>query len=369
MTIFLLVRHASNDFVKEGRLAGWTPGVHINAQGQREADELARRLAHIPMQAIYSSPLERAVDTATAVAACQKLPVQIRADLGEGRIGEWTGKLIKELQETEAWKAMQATPIGFKPPGDAESIDQVQTRIVAEVERIRRAHPEGIVAVVSHADPLKTVIAHYLKWDLKEFQRISINPASVSVLMVDEDHAHLERLNDTGKLPTFEKKKTEKQEAAKQEAQGAEVGAEREPAAARKDEEKMAEANVIYDLNPVSRLAAGAVGEPGQRVFYLQARQGATLVTLLAEKEQIASLSAGIVDMLVKLGERAEAETRTSPYDVALEEPLGVGGIGDLHVFGVPLDPLAGAIGDVAEVVRLGQRAAVGEIAGRRRAR
>ena len=106
MTILLLIRHASNDYLKDGRLAGWTPDVHLNAQGQREADALARRLNNIPIAAIYSSPLDRALDTAKAVAACQKLEVHIREELGESRVGEWTGKTVKELEAKEEWKQM-----------------------------------------------------------------------------------------------------------------------------------------------------------------------------------------------------------------------------------------------------------------------
>ncbi|MBI3915074.1 MAG: histidine phosphatase family protein, partial [Chloroflexi bacterium] len=135
MTILLLIRHATNDFVKEGRLAGWTPNVHINAEGQREADALAKRLAHLPLRAIYSSPLERAMETAKTVAVCHKLDVHIREELGETQIGEWTGKLIKDLNGTDTWKKIQSQPVGVPLPG-GESIDQVQTRLVAAIDAI-----------------------------------------------------------------------------------------------------------------------------------------------------------------------------------------------------------------------------------------
>jgi uncharacterized repeat protein (TIGR03847 family) len=315
MTILLLIRHASNDYIKEGRLAGWTPGVHINAQGQREADALAQRLAHLPIEAIYASPLERAVDTANAVAACHRLPVEIREGLGEGHVGEWTGKTIKELQETETWKAMQKNPVGVKPPG-GESIDQVQARIVSEIDAIRRAHPKALIAIVSHADPLKAAISHYLAWDLNQFQKIALSPASASILVLDDEHSGLVLLNHTGDIPKFEKPK---QEAANPEV--ASEGAQSSQPESRKDKIKMTEANLLYDLNPITRVMTGAVGEPGHRVFYLQARQGTTLVTLQAEKEQIASLSAGIKEMLERLSKRAGQTEPTSPYESALEEP------------------------------------------------
>lgn len=309
MTTLLLIRHASNDYVKEGRLAGRTPGVHINAQGQREADDLARRTAHLPIEAIYSSPLERAVDTANAVANCHKLPIQIIEDLMETHAGDWTGRKLSELNSTDTWKAIQTKPIGVPLPGGGESIDQVQTRMVAATEDIRKKHPDGIVAIVSHADPLKSVIAHYLNWDLNNFQRIAINPASVTVLQVDDKGAFLLRSNDTGPLPKFEKPKPEKKEPADQEPE-------------KKDERKMAEANIVHDLNPVSRVTVGALGEPGQRTFFLQGRQGATLVSLLAEKEQMNSLAQGVTELLTRLGERPDAPTKVTTYELALEQPV-----------------------------------------------
>jgi probable phosphomutase (TIGR03848 family)/uncharacterized repeat protein (TIGR03847 family) len=324
MTVMILVRHATNDYVKEGRLAGWTPGVHINAQGQREAEALARRLASVPIEAIYSSPLERAMDTAQIVAACHHLPIEVRHGLGESQAGEWTGRYIRDLQETETWKAIQKSPVGVKLPG-GESIDEVQTRIATEVENIRRAHPNGIVVVVSHADPLKALIAHYLCWDLNQFQRIIINPASASILWVDDHVARLVLLNHTGELPKIEKSRPPEKEAQSKgaaEAAGATGAPNASQTESRKDEKKMTEANLLYDLNPVSRVMAGALGEPGHRVFYLQARQGTLLITLQAEKEQIASLNSGIVEMLDKLPERVQAESQASPYDAVLEEPL-----------------------------------------------
>src|SRR5512143_1077603 len=117
MTMLLLMRPATNECVDEGRLVGWTAAGHVGARGQGEADALGRRLNHISSSAIYASPLERAVETAQAVASCQKLDVQIRQELGELATGEWTGKLVKELEGTEPWKALQNTPAQFRMPG------------------------------------------------------------------------------------------------------------------------------------------------------------------------------------------------------------------------------------------------------------
>ena len=300
MTILLLIRHASNDYVKDGRLAGLTPGVHLNAQGQREADALARRLNHLSLHAIYASPLERAQETAQAVAQCQKLEVQICRDLFEVDVGEWTGKAIKDLEETDAWKQMQEHPAGFRFPG-GESNDEMYARMVKAIDAIVAAHPDQIVAIVSHADPIKIALAHYLGMDLNQFNRLVINPASVSVLIFGERGAGLFRLNDTGVLPAFkpEKKKDDQ----------------------RKEESKMPEANILYDLNPVSHITAGAIGEPGKRTFFIQGQQGASVVTLVSEKEQIVALSRGIDEILERLGVSGQAIQMTEE-EMELAEPV-----------------------------------------------
>jgi probable phosphoglycerate mutase len=299
MTILLLIRHATNDYIKEGRLAGWTPGVHINADGQREADALARRLAHLAIRAIYASPLERAVETAQAIAVCHKLDVHIREGLGEVQAGEWTGKLAKELQETETWKRIQSRPVGVPLPG-GESIDQVQTRLVAAIDAIIAAHPNAIVVAVSHADPIKAALAHYLGLDLNNYQRLAIDPASVSVIFFGKHRSLLYRLNDKGALPALD------------------------PAPRREGERKeklMPEANIVYDLNPVTHITVGAMGVPGKRTFYLQGRQGMTTVTLLVEKEQVAALARGINEMLEQLGERG-GTVQVSELAMELSHPI-----------------------------------------------
>lgn len=304
MTILLLIRHGSNDFVKEGRLAGWLPEVHLNAQGQREADALARRLNHISLSAIYSSPLDRCMETATAVALCQKLPIHVREELGEFRSGDWQGKKIDELKETETWKQLQSSPSGVRLP-NGETIDEVQTRMVAMIDAIVKQHPNEVVAVFSHADPLKAAIAHYLKMNLNDFQHIIINPASVTVFFFGENGANLFKLNDTDKLPSF---KPESPDKKKEE---------------RKEESKMPDTNILYELNPVTHITVGTVGKPGNRTFYLQGRQGAKIVTLVSEKQQISALAEGIDKMLERLGTGSQAQTvQVDATEMELSEPI-----------------------------------------------
>ncbi len=205
MTVVLLIRHASNDYLKENRLAGLIPRIHLNEQGQREAAALARRLEAVALDAIYSSPIERARETAQAVAQNRKLDVQIHPGLIEVDVGQWTGRLISELAETDAWKQMLAQPVASQFPG-GDSFAHAHQRIVAAMDALVAAHPDQIIALVSHADPIKIALAHYLKMDLNQFNRIVVDPASVSVLKFNERGPVLDRLNDSGKLLSLEKK-------------------------------------------------------------------------------------------------------------------------------------------------------------------
>jgi len=201
-TTLLLIRHALNDWVGK-RLAGWTPEVHLNDKGRAQAQALAQRLAHRPLAAVYTSPLERAVETAQAIAVPHHLEVQIREGVGEVRYGAWTGKSLKELSQEDAWRMVQVYPSGARFPG-GEMIREMQARAVAEIDAIVAAHPEQTVAVVSHADVIKAVLAHYVGLHLDLFQRLVISPASLSVLAFTPMGPRLICLNDTSHNPPAE---------------------------------------------------------------------------------------------------------------------------------------------------------------------
>ena len=201
-TTLLLIRHALNDWVGK-RLAGWTPEVHLNDKGRAQAQALAQRLADRPLAAVYTSPLERAVETAQAIAAPHRLEVQVREGVGEVRYGAWTGKSLKELSQEDAWRMVQVYPSGARFPG-GEMIREMQARAVAEIDAIVAAHPEQMVAVVSHADVIKAVLAHYVGLHLDLFQRLVISPASLSVLAFTPMGPRLLCLNDTSHNPPAE---------------------------------------------------------------------------------------------------------------------------------------------------------------------
>lgn len=206
----LLIRHATNDWVGE-RLAGWTPDVHLNEEGQAQAVALARRLADVPLSAIYSSPLERTLETAQLLAQAQDLSVQVRDGLGETRYGGWTGRALKELKDEKLWPVVQVYPGGVRFPG-GESMREVQARVVAELDAIRDAHPDQTVAVVSHSDPIKMAVAHYAGLALDLFQRLTISPASVTAFAFAHFGLRLLCLNHTDPLPSFKIEKEEKEQ-------------------------------------------------------------------------------------------------------------------------------------------------------------
>lgn len=196
MTIVYLIRHAENDFVGK-KLAGWLPGVNLNARGLEQAAALAAAMAEIRLKAIYSSPLERAQQTAAPLAAAKKLAMETRADLGELRVGTWEGKTLKALRRRKLWPLVQFAPSRVRFP-EGESFAEAQTRIIGDIEQLRARHssPQAAIACVSHADMIKLAIAYYLGLPLDLFQRLEISPASISVLRIEDRFARLITLND-----------------------------------------------------------------------------------------------------------------------------------------------------------------------------
>lgn len=195
MPTILLIRHGENDFVKKHRLAGRLPGVHLNERGRAQAAALAQALKDTPIKAIYSSPLDRAMETAQPLAKLLGLRIEKRPPLLETDLGKWEGQSIKRLARTKEWKVLQETPSQFRFPGGEWMLSQ-QARLVTEVESLCAKHqPKDTIAVVGHADPLKLIIAHYIGLPLDLFQRLMIDTASVSTLHIQNGNARLLKLN------------------------------------------------------------------------------------------------------------------------------------------------------------------------------
>jgi probable phosphoglycerate mutase len=212
MMNLLLIRHAQTDWADK-KLAGWTPGVSLNAEGWAQVEALVKRLTAVPLAAVYSSPLERTMETAHPVAVAHGLTVREREALGEVRFGEWTGRSLEDLGKEELWPIIQVYPSGARFPG-GESLREVQARLVAEIDAIRDAHDKETVAVFSHSDPIKMAVAHYLGLPLDLYQRLSIGPASVTAFAFTPFGPRLLVLNQGDSLPslTFEDKEQEKEE-------------------------------------------------------------------------------------------------------------------------------------------------------------
>lgn len=198
MTDVLLIRHAANDWVGR-RLAGRTAGVHLNEQGHDQAAALADRLRGWTFAALYSSPLERAMETARTVAAGRHLTVMAEHDLIEVEYGAWTGSALVELAQKSEWSAVQYTPGLFTFP-EGEAMAAMQARAVAAVERLRRQHTGQTIALFSHADVIKAIVAYYAGMPFDLFQRLVIDTASVTWLHFAQAGPRLVRLNDTGSL-------------------------------------------------------------------------------------------------------------------------------------------------------------------------
>lgn len=196
MTQVFLIRHGQNDWADK-KLAGWTPDVHLNEAGQKQAESLVERLAHVRFDAIFSSPLERTIETAAPLAQARGLVVERMRELGEVDFGEWQGESLKILAKKKEWVIVRIAPSAMRFPS-GESLREMQSRAVSSIERIAAAHPKGTVAVFSHGDVIKAIVAHFVGMPLDMFQRLMIAPASVTVLSVGKFGGVLLRLNDTG---------------------------------------------------------------------------------------------------------------------------------------------------------------------------
>ncbi len=199
MSLLLLIRHGITDLTGK-RLIGWTPGVHLSERGRQQASDLVERLAPIRIDALYSSPLERCRETAAPLAAARSLRVSVRRELGEVRYGDWQGRPFSQLVRTKLWKVVHQQPSAVRFPG-GESLIETQHRGVRQMERILADHPGRTVAVISHGDMIRLLIAHFAGVHIDLYQRFAVETASVSAVALTGDRgSHILKLNDTGSL-------------------------------------------------------------------------------------------------------------------------------------------------------------------------
>jgi probable phosphomutase (TIGR03848 family) len=205
-TLVLLVRHATTP--STGRiLPGRAPGLHLADSGRAQAARLSERLAawapsngtRPPISAIYASPLERTRETAAPLARALGVRVQVARALTECDFGEWTGLELKKLMKLPEWVSVQRYPSGFRFPG-GESFSGMQARVVDAVADLRRRHTGETIVAVSHADPIKAVVADALGTHLDLFQRIVISPCSVTAISYSPLGPAVLAVNSTGSL-------------------------------------------------------------------------------------------------------------------------------------------------------------------------
>ena len=203
VTYILLIRHGENEWVSSGKLAGRTPGVHLNEKGRDQAQQLAEMLAHQPIRAIYSSPLVRCLETAQPVA--ERLGLSVCEDPGllEVDYGDWHARELKELGKLPEWQMVQHFPSSFRFPG-GEALREVQQRSVAALERIAARHPNEVVALFSHGDVIRTTLAHYAGTALDLFQRVQISTASISTIGLFGGRPAILNMNVTANFPVLE---------------------------------------------------------------------------------------------------------------------------------------------------------------------
>ena len=196
----ILLRHGRTTANAGGILAGWTPGVQLDEAGAAQVAAVGKRLAEVPLAAVVSSPLERCVQTASAVTAGRDLELRTDDRLGEARYGDWTGKTIKELAKEPLWKVVQQHPSAAVFPGpEGEGLAQTQARAVAAVRSVNaELGPDAVWLACSHGDVIKAVLADALGLHLDQFQRIVVDPASISVVTYTDTRPFVLRVNDTG---------------------------------------------------------------------------------------------------------------------------------------------------------------------------
>ncbi len=204
-TLVLFVRHGRTPTTGT-TLPGRAPGLHLSAEGLRQADAVATGLAGASagmpgggVAAVYSSPMERTRETAAPIARAVGRRVRTAPGLIECDFGRWTGRRLKELSRLKAWKSVQRQPSTFRFPG-GESFAEMQARITGQVAELVLEHPGETIVCVSHADPIKAALSAALGSPLDMFQRLVVGPCSVSAVLQTDDHPVVLSLNGSASV-------------------------------------------------------------------------------------------------------------------------------------------------------------------------
>lgn len=193
MTTFLCIRHGKCDPIGK-YVAGRIKGIHLNREGQEEVEELSIEIAKMDIEKVFSSPLERACETAEIICRKMNLDYEVRHELIEIDYGDWSGKTIEELHGLTLWNLYNRQKSLLHVP-NGEMIIEVEARMASFVEEIRRKY-KGNVILISHGEPIKCLIAHYAGVPIDLIGRIEIDTASVTTLVLDDYNAQLLCINN-----------------------------------------------------------------------------------------------------------------------------------------------------------------------------
>ena len=198
MTTLILVRHAPH-MLQGKSLVGRTDGIGLSPEGRALLGQLAERFAGAEVDAVLCSPLERTRQTAAAIAGRLGIEVEVAPELNEIDYGDWTGRTFAEVEHEPRWIAWNTFRSGTRLPG-AETMIEIQARVLRLVERLRERYPHGRVVLVSHGDPIRAVLLHFLGMSTDFIHRLEVDPGSVSILAVGDAGPCLLKLNDSGHL-------------------------------------------------------------------------------------------------------------------------------------------------------------------------
>lgn len=198
-TVVCFVRHGTTPTTGKV-LPGRARGLHLAERGHAEAKAAGERLAALgPVAAFYTSPLERARETAAGIRTSLGIAPVVERGLLECDFGDWTGRALAELSKLPEWEAVQRHPSGFRFP-NGESFAELQARVAKTVERLCARHPGGLVVCVSHADPIKIAVTDALGVPLDLMQRTVISPCSITVVAYGHAAPSVLAVNSTGTL-------------------------------------------------------------------------------------------------------------------------------------------------------------------------
>ena len=187
MARLLLIRHAP--VATTGKvLYGREPGHHLTEEGRTATKSLARRLSGIDISAVYCSPTERTIETAALLGEPHGLSPITEEKLIEVDYGEWTGQELTELYKLTEWQTVLRQPSRMRFPG-GESLAEAQLRGVRACEKLVGRHPDGAIALITHADIIRLVLGFYLGQPLDFLSRLTVSPTSVSVLDISKKGA------------------------------------------------------------------------------------------------------------------------------------------------------------------------------------